>query len=597
MKRIAAAVLFAALAFAAVFSGFADALNKKAEDLLYHQAGGTTEKIKIIKIDEKSVEAMGDFTEWDRAVYGRLVDTLCVSEDIKPAVIAFDIVFGADNGNEADRYFADACAAHGSVVCAASYVFERQVSMNEDGNLQVGKTSVAERITAYPALGEVTSEGFSNVIMDADDGLVRNSFLYYDEENGGITYSLSGAVYNEYAHLKGITPEFPEGTVFSFKYSGNAGEYENISLSDVLDGNVPAEAFDDNIVLVGVCTAGMADTYFAPVDSSHKMYSVEVHANAVQALLEQKFIYEIPLWATAGISALLTGILAYICGKLSVVNVIIVCASAALLKFGFGYMIFSGSGRSGDIVVFPVICLAVMVFNILTHYFSANRTKREVENALRKYVAPQVVSDIAKSGSFRLELGGETREVAVLFVDMRGFTALSEALAASAVVEILNAYLELTTDCIFKYGGTLDKFIGDAAMAVFNAPFDTEDYVYKAVLTAFDIIKGGEGLNKRFKDKYNVDIGFGAGVNCGSAIVGNIGCDFRMDYTAVGDTVNVAARLESKAPAGQIYISRAAYEQVRKRVIAEEIGEISLKGKAKGVFVYNVRGIKENAEK
>lgn len=597
MKRIAAVIMFSLLAFFAVVSGVAGTLNKKAEDLLYHQPGGTTEKIKIIMIDEKSVEAMGDFTEWDRAVYGKLVDTLCVSEDIKPAVIAFDVIFGADNKNEADRYFADVCAEHGGVVCAAGYVFERQVSMNEDGNLQVGGTSVAERTTAYPALREVTTEGFSNIIMDADDGLVRNSFLYYQEENGEISYSLSAAVYNEYVHLKGIMPEFPEGTVFSFRYSGNPGEYESVSLCDVLDGKVPAEAFDDSIVLVGVCTAGMADAYFSPVDSSHQMYSVEVHANAVQALLERKSIYKMPLLASAGISALLTGILVYICGRLSAVNVIIVCLSAAAVKFGFGYFMFSGSGRSGDVIVFPMICLLVMIFNILTHYFSASRTKREVETALRKYVAPQVVSDIAKSGSFRLELGGETREVAVIFVDMRGFTALSEALNASAVVEILNAYLELTTDCIFKHGGTLDKFIGDAAMAVFNAPFDTEDYAYKAVLTALDMIKGGEKLNKQFKEKYNVDIGFGAGINCGSAIVGNIGCDFRMDYTAVGDTVNIAARLESKAPAGHIYISRAVYEQVCEKITAEEIGEISLKGKSKGVFVYNVTGIKENTEK
>ena len=180
------------------------------------------------------------------------------------------------------------------------------------------------------------------------------------------------------------------------------------------------------------------------------------------------------------------------------------------------------------------------------------------------------------------------RNVAVLFVDIRGFTPLSESMEPEQVVDILNGYLELTTASIFRHGGTLDKFIGDATMAVFNAPFDTDDYIYKAVLAAWDIVQGGNRIEKEYLARYGKHVGFGVGINCGPAVVGNIGCDFRMDYTAIGDTVNTAARLEANAPRGTVYISEYVYERVKNRIQVEEVGEIPLKGKSKGVFVYSI---------
>ena len=165
---------------------------------------------------------------------------------------------------------------------------------------------------------------------------------------------------------------------------------------------------------------------------------------------------------------------------------------------------------------------------------------------------------------------------------------MSESVEPEEVVGILNEYLNLTTDSIFKNGGTLDKFIGDATMAVFNAPFDLEDYVYKAVCTARDIAAGSAALQEKLQKQFGKTISFGIGVNCGNAVVGNIGCEARMDYTAIGDTVNTASRLESNAKPGQILISKDVYEQIKTRIKATEVGIIPLKGKSNGVFVYSV---------
>jgi len=235
----------------------------------------------------------------------------------------------------------------------------------------------------------------------------------------------------------------------------------------------------------------------------------------------------------------------------------------------------------------------VALYNIALQYYRARKAKLSIERAFNKYVAPQVVDEIAKDGTYELKLGGENRDIAVFFVDIRGFTTLSESLSPEQVVDILNGYLELTTASIFRHGGTLDKFVGDATMAVFNAPFDTEDYVYKAILAAWDIVQGGKRIEKEYKERYGKQVGFGVGINCGPAVVGNIGCEFRMDYTAIGDTVNTAARLEANAPKGTVYISEAVYERVKDRITVEKVGTIPLKGKNNDVFVYSVTEVKD----
>ena len=320
------------------------------------------------------------------------------------------------------------------------------------------------------------------------------------------------------------------------------------------------------------------------------MYGVEIHANVIQSLLEGKMLTPWPIMADALLAAVVAFLLAVICDRLSVAKVVIASMFTAIGKLLLGALLFR-LGYTTNVLVIPIMAFVIAVYYIGMHYYKANATKRSIERAFSKYVAPQVVKEIAKDGTYELRLGGENRDVAVLFVDIRGFTPLSESLEPEQVVDILNRYLELTTQSIFRHGGTLDKFIGDATMAVFNAPFDLEDYEYKAICTAWDIVQGGERIAKECMERYGKEVGFGVGVNCGPAVVGNIGCDFRMDYTAIGDTVNTAARLESNAKRGSVYISNAMYEKLKDRITVEPIGEIPLKGKLQSVFVYAVTGV------
>lgn len=594
IKRIITCLICAFITVGLIYTGMPERFDKVAEDFLYHHPGSIDTKIKIIKIDDRTMNRMGEFSTWKRDVYADLLEILCVSEDVRPAVVGFDILFSSTKDAESDARFVETCGRYDNVVTGFSYVFTREVTSDADGNLVENNMAVQEKVVPYEALYQATDHGFVNALMDEDDGIIRSSLLYFDESDGTRAKSFSAAIFEKYMESVGKEAVYPtDSNGMAFRYSGNPGEYENISLTDVLNGDVPAEAFDGCIVLVGAYAKGMMDAYFVPVDYSQQMYGVEIQANTIQALLEGRILSPVSKLWDAVIGAIIVIALVLLCERLSVVKVVMVCISVAVLKLLTGLLLFNLGYRSNVLVV-PVMAILIGIYYIAVHYYKARAAKLGIERAFSKYVAPQVVNEIAKDGTYQLRLGGENRDVAVLFVDIRGFTPLSESLKPEQVVDILNGYLELTTECIFRYGGTLDKFVGDATMAVFNAPFDTEDYVFKAILTAWDIVQGGKEIEKEYLERYGKKVGFGVGINCGPAVVGNIGCDFRMDYTAIGDTVNTAARLEANAPGSTIYISANVYEQVKDRITVEAVGEIPLKGKSQGVFVYSVTGVMGN---
>lgn len=228
------------------------------------------------------------------------------------------------------------------------------------------------------------------------------------------------------------------------------------------------------------------------------------------------------------------------------------------------------------------------MYTLVRNYITERQQRQLTMNTFKRYVSPQIVEDIFKDKDAASALGGKKRDIAVMFIDIRGFTPLSESLSPEDVVSILNEYLTLVTTMIFKHGGTLDKFISDAAMALYNAPFDQDDYIYEAVATAHDIALNAREMEEKLYARFQKAVRFGMGVNCGEAVVGNIGATFRMDYTAIGDTVNTATRLESNAKAGQVLISEHVYRALEGRITAEKMGAIPLKGKSEQLNVYSV---------
>lgn len=583
-------VIVFALAFLIAYFDVFHSFDSLLRDKLYQQPRGINNNIKIIAIDDDTLREIGPFGTWSRGVYADVIERL----GDEPAVIVMDIMIFGDMDSEGDRALHEACEKSGRVVSGAYINYSSAYKTDENGDPYIDYYNVAS--IDQPIIEDCAVTGFVNAVPD-EDGIVRTAYI--DQEFEGKAYrSLSAQAYSLYCEKMGIaenTPVLDSRGRMHIDYAGRPNDYEHISLCRVLDGTVDPKVFKDCVVIMGAYASGLQDQFLVP-NSADQMFGAEIHANILQALIDGKY----PVNADRGLSSLFAAAVACLIYALSrMVKFRFSTPAAAVVIigcFGGGIMAYGG-GTIVPLLYAPLCALVSYLVNLGRKYAEEAAEKRKITDAFKKYVAPQVVETIAKKGGYQIKLGGENRNIAVLFVDIRGFTPMSESLEPEQVVDILNSYLNLTTNAIFKNGGTLDKFIGDATMAVFNAPFDLDDYIYRAVCTAWDIVSGGNAIESKFLEKYGKSVSFGVGVNCGPAVVGNIGCDFRMDYTAIGDTVNTAARLEANAKRGQVLISEYVYEQVKDRVTVEPIGEIPLKGKSKGVFVYSLTALNEEADK
>lgn len=563
-------------------------------DLLNQRESVTNKKIYIIGIDDKTLEQYGPVNTWSRDIPARLVEVLSADASAAPAVIGFDVIYSENVKQEADVRFANACKEAGNVVTAMTFSFKEQPETDAEGNVIYNPYYVDYVVAPYESLRVNTTCGFVNTLVDRD-GYARQTMAYLDYQ-GERVYHFSSQIYKLYQESQGKEAIFPatygRNNRYYFSYSGKSGGYNVVSMADVLDGTVDAKIFQDAIVLVGAYAVGMQDSYMPAISHNSQMYGVEIHANIIEALLEGRTQLPVASVVYAIAAGLLCGILLLLMRRMKILLASALLVVLVALDLFLGRVLYL-RGIIVPVIFLPVVFALIYLGRVIQGYLTEIRRRRRVVDVFKQYVAPQVVDKISKDKDFELVLGGENRHIAVLFVDIRGFTTMSESLQPEEVVEILNEYLSLTTKSIFDNGGTLDKFVGDATMAVFNAPFDLDDYIFRAVCTAWDMKAGADAISEKFEKRFGKSVAFGIGVNCGNAVVGNIGCDFRMDYTAIGDTVNTAARLESNAKRGQILISEAVYEAVKERVEVTPVGEIPLKGKSKGVFIYQLDAVRK----
>ncbi len=583
-------ILIGLLTFVFCYTDVFYSLDSLYKDKLYQQPRAVDPTIKIIAIDEKTMETLGPFGTWPRSIYAEILEAL----GEYPAVVGFDIMLMGDMDEEDDAVFLNALKERDNVVLAAHLVYDTKVEMLPNGKFDVDHMHVSQ--VEVPYTKDVTPIGYANTSPDSD-GKIRSYLPITRVENadGTVTeyMSLSYQIYLEYCESMNLTPISPvtdDNGVQWIYYAGKPYEYESISLIDVLEGKVDARVFTDCIVLVGAYATGLQDQFTVP-NSNNQMFGVEINANLIQSFRDEQFPMPANRLGVSVVFALIAMALFACFSKLHLKWGTVIFILAEVVTVVSGILLFTKVGISIPGFYLVLMLALAYVIALAGGYLYEWAKRRKIASVFRKYVAPQVVDDIMKSGRYKVELGGESRDVAVLFVDIRGFTPLSESLKPAEVVDILNEYLNLTTNAIFKNSGTLDKFIGDATMAVFNAPFNLEDYEYKAVCAAWDIVAGAKELEQKCLERFGKSVAFGVGVNCGEAVVGNIGCDFRMDYTAIGDTVNTAARLESSAKRGQVLISEYIYQRVKDRVKVQEIGVIPLKGKSRGVCVYELLGV------
>ena len=580
--------LAAGLVTALMASGVLDYADLAVSDRFYQSRSASDGEIVLVGIDQKALEDIGPYSQWGREVMAAALAALNESEACRPAVIAMDVLYSGETDGAGDAHLAEEAGRYGNVVAACAAVFGSSLAEAETGEYYLDSFSVTAFDAPYEALGEAAEQGHINAMLDRD-GILRHHLLEIGLEDGRRIPSLAlktAEMYREYHGMEqGALPPADARGFWYLPFCGVPGDMEAISLSDVLSGKVPADYFAGKIVLIGPYAAGLQDSYLTAADHAAPMYGMEFQANAIQALLWEDYRREVPdgIQLTALFFLLLLALAGFWKRKvrLSTGLWLLLCIGSA----GFCRLMYD-RGLVLHLLWIPLGVTVLYVGCIAFNYMQASLEKRRITNTFERYVAPEIVREILREGTGGLELGGKLTRIAVLFVDVRGFTPMSERLKPTQVVEILNCYLSLISDCILKNGGTLDKFVGDAAMAFWGAPLPQEDYVMHALKAAADMAEGSRALSQELLKRYGRTVSFGIGVHVGEAVVGNIGSAKRMDYTAIGDTVNTAARLEANAPAGTIYISRAVADEAGERIRTTSLGDtVKLKGKKEGFEV------------
>lgn len=580
-------------------AGVLKSLDTRALDAWYQGPKALDGEIILIEIDDRAIDELGPYNTWGRDVMAKALEKLAVDSDARPAAVAIDALYVGETEKENDDRLAAAAKELGCVITATHANIGTKAVMDDDGNLKYDYNAIFDYEEPFDALREASTQGHINAMYDTD-GILRHALLYVEPE-GGKVYSMAFEAARAYAKANGMTIEEPptdaEGHYY-VSFSALPGGFDDgYSIVDLINGDISPDEFEGKIVYIGPYTIGLQDAYFTPVDHAKQMYGVEYQANVTQAILDGAYKTEVKNTPQA-IALFIICFIAFFLFqkvKMKVSTAITVGIIGAYIgaSFVFYNKKINGVGHVLHPLWIPVGVLVLYIVSIVINYVRSVIEKRRVTKTFERYVAPEIVTEILKEGIENLSLGGKTCDIAVLFVDVRGFTTMSERLTPEKVVFILNKYLTMASDCVERNKGTLDKFVGDAMMAFWGAPLAQEDAVYNAVKTAKEIVEGAARVSDELKAEIGEELRVGVGVNFGPAVVGNMGAEKHMDYTAIGDTVNTAARLEANAPGGKVYISRAVADELGDRITYTSLGAtIKLKGKAEGFEVLDLHEVK-----
>jgi adenylate cyclase len=374
-------------------------------------------------------------------------------------------------------------------------------------------------------------------------------------------------------------------------YLGPPGRFPYYSAAKVLKGEVPASALKDKVVLLGATAVGIYDLRVTPF--SGICPGVEIQATIIDNLLHRHFLqtsrlYPIPpLLIVLGLGLFMGLALPRLSAAWSLVFALFLAEGYTT----FNYLLFSRWGWQLELF-YPLLTIGGIYMSLTVQRFLAEEKERlYIKKAFQSYVAPEVVNEILKNPQL-LRLGGERRELTILFSDIRGFTTLSETLEPEILVGLLHDFLNPMSEIIVTHGGTIDKYIGDAIMALFGAPLDRPDHPVLACRAALEMIATLQVLNRKWQAQGRPPLKIGVGINTGPVAVGNMGSERLFDYTAIGDNVNLASRLEglNKYYGTSILISQSTAALLGGAFILREVDRVRVKGKARAIGFFEVLG-------
>jgi adenylate cyclase len=460
--------------------------------------------------------------------------------------------------------------------------------------------------------------GFFNPIIDTD-GVVR-SIPLVSEYKGAYYEALSLAMYRMLIGLPSVEPGFPpqdrlvtrgyqhldsirlrkgQGTLaipvadkvaslIPFRGPGgvNGGTFKYVSAADVVNKRIPEGSLKDKIILVGTTAQGLLDLRVTPVGETYP--GVEAHANVISGLLDGNIFvkpdytvgYDVVVLLLAGLT------LAFSLPLLSATRAILASAAVLAAVVGLNFWLYTAHGLVLPLSAFLVMALTAFGLNMSYGYFVESRSKRDLANLFGTYVPPELVDEMVKDPA-SYTMAAASKELTVLFCDMRGFTKMSETMEPTKLQELLNSVFSRLTDQIRSNRGTIDKYMGDCVMAFWGAPVDIPNHAHMAVKASMEMANAVRKVNEEHRAKGIPEIGIGIGLNTGTMCVGDMGSHIRQAYTVIGDAVNLGSRLEglSKIYGVDIVVSEST-RKLAPEFAWQELDRVRVKGKDQAVAIF-----------
>ncbi len=593
---------------------------------------GVYDNICIVDIDEHSIEELGQFSTWPSVFFADLVSILAEDE---PMAIAFDVLFTESDsirgyarkrlleemqdvpGNQqaildrlsTDASFAQAMEEAGNVYLAMFNSDYKSTTRLFPDKLKAWRIKPKKYLSLehpHPPIQQFSDAargiGFAHVEPD-ESGIIHDfplflSFGHVSYVNFSMQLVLdllginrmkldSNCKLMENNKVIRQLPLSPKGR-FLLKYYGPQKSFRYIPFSDIIFRRLPPGYLNNRIILVGSSAAGLKDIKITPLDKNYP--GVELHATFIRNVLENDYIKWINPWLILALNILLLFFMA-----IAIPNTRPLLSLSVFLVLSFAtipatYLLFS---MHSTIYEFST-ALVPWVFGFLALFIGQAHEqgveKRKVRNAFEHYISKDVISQIMK-GSQSLSAGGEKKTISILFIDVRSFSTLCEKLSLGEVTTFMNHYYNLATEVILDNHGLLDKYIGDAILALFGAPVSYQGFELNALKTAITIRNISFAL-QRENQEHPVLSSFriGAGIATGEVIVGNIGSDTIFNYTGFGDRMNFSSRLEglNKVYHTSIIIDEATYQKVSQQYFCRRLDRVKVKGKAIESDIYEV---------
>lgn len=544
--------------------------------------------IAVVALDDASIRDMANGSyPIPRALMARAISTLH-RDGARAIGVDFLYVGPSLFGPADDHALARAIKGAGNVVLAQALEGE------------VASSNVSQSTSLHPPIQQflkgAAGVGLANVPLDSD-GVIRASTLLQD---GPLTCAnplpacrtqlpvlpLELIAIAQHRTVQAVMRGLP--TSLLINYRGTLQDFPLYEFESVAQGQDEARLFRGKIVLIVPAANITKDVVQTPFGTE---YGGMVQANVLATLLNRDPI--LPLGNTGNtLILIITGLLATLAAArfdiwrsvAAVLGIIALGLLASVALFDlFGIWVH---------MVTPLAAIIIQVAGIMALRFATEeRQRRKTGQIFGQYVKPEIVDLLVNAGNPEAALAGRRRPVSVLFVDIRGFTRMSEGMQPEDVLSCLDVYLEELTESVQDFDGTLDKYVGDELMALWNAPRDQTDHPLLAVRSALDMVARMEHINAQLQSRNLPHISYGIGVNTGEVVVGQMGSSMRKQYTVIGDAVNTGARLCGAAAGGEILIGEATWEAIGNRLTVEETEPLALKGKTRPLRTFRVLGL------